>query len=126
MGVWSASRPHTSEPQFNIDWICVSNSLKNIDGDLSPSDHSNLKIQLTPFLARCDMFSAWEKESRVEKYIPKYLYIFTISIGVSISISIFHAELYVRHFEIQRFWICPCLQKAKAVCSIKKDIELVL
>ena len=50
---------HTSEPQFNIDGIYVSNSLNNIDGDLSLSYHSKLKIQMTPFLARCDMsFSA--------------------------------------------------------------------
>ena len=59
---------------------------------------------MTPFLTRCDMpFSAWEKERRVDKYTPKYLYTFTIFNGVSPYFHFSHKAIRPPFLNTMRF-----------------------
>ena len=77
---WLTDNPHISEPYVRIGCIWLSNILKKISGECSPIDHRSFTIANIPFLARLARSSrVGEKVSLVVRYIPRYLYLFTIS-----------------------------------------------
>ena len=77
---WLSDSPHISEPYVRIGCIWLTNILKKISGECSPIDHRSFTITNIPFLARFARSSrVGEKVSLVVRYIPRYLYLFTIS-----------------------------------------------
>ena len=77
---WLSDNPHISEPYVRIGCIYLSNILKKISGKCSPIDHRSFTVANIPFLARFARSSrVGENVSLVVRYIPRYLYLFTIS-----------------------------------------------